>query len=185
MKKPFRFFKWSGKKAVVLFVLTLSLVFVAVDVTLAYLLVKTDSLDSIFTPPVLHVSLEGVDDIKNTGDIPVYVRAFSVANWVSTEDEHTVLFERPKENVDFAVSFHNGGWFLGSDGFYYFEKALAPGEELHLFDKITQLTEKTGYELRIEIFSSGIQAYPAEAIEEAWPAVRVAVDGTLEAATMR
>lgn len=179
MKKPFRFFKWSGKKAVVLFVLTLSLVFVAVDVTLAYLLVKTDSLDSIFTPPVLHVSLEGIDDITNTGDVPVYVRALGVANWVSEDDEHTVLSEVPRGGgVDFQVNAVSEGWFEASDGFYYYENPLAPGESVPLFESVIQTGTRVGYELRMEIISSGIQAYPEEAIAEAWPAVQI-VDGKL------
>lgn len=185
MNKTFSFFKWTGKKAVLLFVLSVALVVTSVNVTVAVLLTKTEPIENTFTPPVLHVSLEGIDDIKNTGDVPVYVRAFSVVNWVSTDNEHTILSTKPKENVDFKVEFHTDGWFLASDGFYYFENALAPGEELHLFDMVTQLVEKPGYELRFEILSSAIQATPTEAVEEAWRAVKVADDGTLVSADAR
>ncbi len=185
MNKTFSFFRWTGKKAVLLFVLSVALIVTSVNVTVAVLLTKTEPIENTFTPPVLHVSLEGIDDIKNTGDVPVYVRAFSVVNWVSTDNEHTILSTRPEEDVDFKVEFHTDGWFLASDGFYYFENALAPGEELHLFDMVTQLVEKPGYELRFEILSSAIQANPTEAVEEAWRAVKVADDGTLVSADAR
>ena len=179
MKKPFRFFSLTGKKAVVLLVLTLVLTITAINVTLAILVTKTDTFENIFSPPVLRLSLENVDDIVNTGDVAVYVRALAVANWISVDDEHTVLSEDPQIGVDFEVTFVTAGWFLASDGFYYYEKILAPGEQVQLFTSATQLKEKLGYELRLEILSSGIQATPPEGIAEAWPAVRVTENGTL------
>lgn len=182
MKKSFRFFKWSGKKAVILFVLSTLILVTSVSVTVAVLLTRTETIENTFSPPVLHISLEGIDDIKNTGDLPVYVRAYSVVNWYSLDDEHTILSDAPQVGVDFEVTFHTDGWFLASDGFYYFENILEPGEELHLYDKIVQLVEKDGYELRFEIISSGIQADPKEAVEAAWPAVKVSDNGTLVSA---
>ena len=179
MKKPFRFFSSTGKKAVVLFVLTLVLIVTAIDVTLAILITKTDTFENIFDPPVLRLSLEGIDDITNTGDVPVYVRALAVANWRSTDDEHTILSETPVVGINFSIRFVTEGWFLASDGFYYYEKPLGPGEQVQLFLSATQLEEKTGYELHLEILSSGIQAYPTDAIAAAWPAVRVTDNGLL------
>ena len=151
MKKTFRFFKWTGKKAVFLFVLSVALVVTSVNVTVAVLLTRTETIENTFSPPVLHISLEGIDDIKNTGDLPVYVRAYSIVNWYSLDDEHTILADAPQVNVDFQVTFHTGGWFLASDGFYYYEKVLNPGEQIQLMTHAYQLTEKDGY--RVE-FSS-------------------------------
>lgn len=182
MKKTFRFFKWTGKKAVFLFVLSVALVVTSVNVTVAVLLTRTETIENTFSPPVLHISLAGIDDIRNTGDLPVYVRAYSIVNWYSLDDEHTILADAPQVGVDFQVTYHTDGWFLASDGFYYFENILEPGEELHLYDKIVQLVEKPGYELRFEIISSGIQADPKEAVEAAWPAVKVSDNGTLVSA---
>ena len=179
MKKPFRFFSLTGKKAVALLVAVILLTVAAADITLAYLITRTDTFENSFTPPVLRLSLEGIDDITNTGDVPIYVRALAVANWISVDDEHTVLSEDPQIGVDFEVTFVTAGWFLASDGFYYYEKILAPGEQVQLFTSATQLKEKLGYELRLEILSSGIQATPPEGIAEAWPAVRVTENGTL------
>ena len=181
MKKPFRFFKWSGKNAVVLFALTISIaiILIAVDVTVAHLVTKTDPIENEFTPPVLHISLERIDDIRNTGNVPVYVRAFGVANWQSVEDEHTVLSVAPQVGQDFAIEFLTNDWFLAEDGFYYYRNILEPDKSVQLFTKVTQLKEKTGYELHLEIISTGIQVEPAEAVTEAWPVVKVVGDRKL------
>lgn len=179
MKKPFRFLSLTGKRAVVVLVSVILVAVLAVDATLAYLITRTDTFENIFTPPVMRLSLEGIDDITNTGDVPMYVRALGVANWVSVDDEHTILAEDPLHGDDFTIDFVTEGWFLASDGFYYYENVLAPGEQIQLFLSATQLKEKAGYELRLEILSSGIQATPTEAIAAAWPAVRITENGTL------
>lgn len=177
MKKPFHFFKWSGKKAVALLILTLSIIFVAVDVTLAVIIIKTNTIENEFTPPVLHISLDGVDKIKNTGNVPVYIRAYSVANWLSVEDEHTVLSVAPEEGVDFTVEFKADNWVFANDQFYYYKHVLMPGDSIPLFTEVNQLKERTGYELHLEIIATGIQAEPIEAINESWPAVTTVKDG--------
>ena len=179
MCAKFEFFKWSGKKAVAIFVLTIALILVAVDVTVTYLVDKTEPADNIFEPPVLHISLDGIDDITNTGNVPVYVRALSVANWRSVEDENTYLSVAPKVGVDFSVEFLKDGWFLCDDGFYYYKNILQPGKDVQLFTKVTQLKEMSGYELHLEIISTGIQAYPSEAVSNSWPVVTVTSDGKL------
>ena len=184
MKKPFRFFSLTGKKAVVLLVLTLVLTITAINVTLAILVTKTDTFENIFSPPVLRLSLENVDDIVNTGDVAVYVRALAVANWISLEDEHTILAADPVIGEDFVIDFKTENWFYSeADGFYYYRYPLAPNGRVKMIESATQTQEKPGYELRLEILSSGIQAYPAEAVEHAWPTVRVMEDGSLEEVT--
>ena len=174
MKKPFRFLKWSGKKAVTLFVVTLLLVFTVVDVTFAILVTKTDALKNIFFPPDMRISMEGADDINNVGDVPVYVRAFAVANWISETDEHTILPETPQFGVDFTADFVMENWFLASDGFYYYRHVLEAGEAVEFLRSATQIKQKEGFELQLRIVSEAIQVTPVDAIHEAWPAVRVA-----------
>ena len=180
MKKPFRFLSLTGKRAVLVLVSVILVAVLTIDATLAYLITQTDTFENIFAPPVMRLSLEGIDDITNTGDVPMYVRALAVANWVSVDDEHTVLAEDPVIGVDFEVKFVKDDWFLASDGFYYYRKVLAPKDQVQLLTSATQLKEKLGYELRLEILSSGIQATPPEAVAKAWPAVRITEDGTLD-----
>ena len=179
MDAPFRFLKYTGKKALVLFLATVLTVFVAIDVTLTYLATKTDLFENTFTPPTLRLSIEGYDDVVNTGDVPVYVRAIAVANWLSHDDEHTILSVTPEVGEDYTIEFITDGWFYADDGFYYYKKVLEPGDSVALIEHAYQLKEKDGYEIRLEILSSAVQSYPTDAIAAAWPAVYVTDDGSL------
>lgn len=195
MKKPFLFLNRSGRKAVAFLLSTLVLATAFVDVTLAILMVRTDPLENKFVPSTLRISLRVHDDemldhthedITNIGDVPVYLRAIAVANWVSTEDEHTILSETPvatanaeETDADLYIDFMTEGWFLADDGFYYYEKVLEAGKGVALVLEAEQLKEKAGYELSLEVVSTAIQANPPEAVQEAWPVVAVADDGTL------
>ena len=179
MKRFFEFFKQTGNRAVVLLISTMLLITMAVGTTVALIMAKTDTTGNTFDPPVVRISLEGYDDITNAGTVPLYVRSLGVVNWVSKEDEKTILSEVPKSGEDFSVYFVTEDWFLASDGFYYYSKPLYPGETVILFTEAVQLTKKDGYELHLRLLSGSIQAYPVDAVEEAWPAVQVDPDGNL------
>ena len=89
MPKTFKFLKWSGKKAVALFVLTAMLVTLTVGSTIAYIIVKTQDLTNTFVPPNIDINLSANEN-KNTGDIPVYVRAAIVPTWICESDGSTL-----------------------------------------------------------------------------------------------
>lgn len=182
MERSFRFLNSPGRRALIFLIATLLMFAVTVSATVAYIITKSDTSDNVFTPPVLRLRIENIDDLVNAGDVPVYVRAISVINWLSTEDEHTILSTKPVLNQDFSMDMHTEGWFLGADGFYYYRKPLAPGESIHLVEAAYQLKEKEGYELRFEILSEAVQAYPAEAIAMSWPAVYIDENGLLQSA---
>ena len=152
----------------------------AIGTTVALIIAKTNTTENTFDPPVVRIHLEGYDDITNAGNIPLYVRSIAIVNWVSKEDENVILSEVPEVNVDFSVIFVKENWFLASDGFYYYSKPLYPGETVVLITKIEQLKEKAGYDLRVQLLSGSIQAYPVDAVNEAWPAVVVNENGELE-----
>jgi hypothetical protein len=179
MRKTFRFFKWSGKKAVVLFVLTVVLVVAAVDTTLAFLAVRTDSIENRYPTPQIEVRIEE-NMIANAGDMPVYIRAATVATWVSTTDEKTILSEAPIAGVNYTLTYGEG-WFKATDGFYYYSSPVGSGDSVVFLAGATHNNRIAGYELVITVVSAAIQATPAEAINESWPAVSVTADGTLSA----
>lgn len=185
MRKAFRFFRCAGKKAFVLVMLSVLLITAAVDATLSLLVTKTDTYQNVFHPLDLRISLEGANDITNVGDTPVYVRALAVATWLSTADEHTILSDKPKVGEDYNIDFVTDNWFLASDGFYYYKEVMKPGESLKLIDTVSQTTVMVGYELHLEIISLAIQAYPTDAVKEAWPAVDVNEQGQLIKASGR
>lgn len=180
MKRIFELLKNAKKRTVVIIISSVLLLCTATTATIAYIVTKTDTQGNTFVPPVARIHIEGYDDITNVGNIPIYVRAFAVANWLSEDDEHTISSEVPKIDVDFDLYQHSEGWFLASDGFYYYTKPLAPGETVVLFTNAIQLTKKPGYELRLQLLASSIQADPIDAVNQAWPSVQVNANGELE-----
>ena len=84
-----------------------------------------------------------------------------------------------KVGQDLEITFITENWFLASDGFYYYKKPIQPGEGVALVYEAYQLTEKDGFKMELEILSSSIQASD-EAIDAAWPAVRINESGELE-----
>lgn len=179
MPKTFKFFKWSGKKAVAFFVLTVVLAVAVFSSTLAYIIVKTDGLPNAFTPPTVDVEIEG-NTVTNKGDIPVYVRAAVVVTWV--KDDGTTLAQAPIAGTDYTVEYNtDAGWFQASDGFWYYTDAVEAGASAgNLIKALTDNgTAPDGYELSVQVISAGIQSTPAEAVQSAWSAVQV-VDGKLE-----
>ena len=190
MKHIIGFLKFGGKRALVLVVATALALCATVGATVAVIIAKSASAQNTFDPPIMRIALEGYDDIINNGNLPVFVRALAVANWVAEEDEHAILSEKPVAStksgagVDLVINFHKEGWFDGGDGFYYYKKPLEAGESIALIDSAYQIREKAGYELRLELLSSAIQAYPPEALAVAWPAVYINADGELASAIM-
>lgn len=175
MPKSFQFLKWSGKKAVILLILTVALALGAVGGTLAFIVTYTHSLTNVFTPANLDISITG-EKIKNTGDVPVYVRAAVVVNWV---DENAIVANAPKVGENYTIDFNTaGGWFQASDGFWYYKDPLPAGDPApELIKRVTQKNTTGSYTLSVEILSAGIQAAPTEAVEKAWLAVEVDDDG--------
>ena len=175
MSKTFQFFIWSGKKAVAFLVLTVALSVAIVGTTLAYIIVKTNELNNTFTPGEVKIEIAG-DDITNTGDTDVYVRAAVVINWV--DGDGVILSTMPVAGVDYDIVFNEdtastSGWVQGSDTFwYYVDTPLEAGKTANaLINSITQKTTKDGYTLRVQVLSSAIQATPTEAVVGAWTSV--------------
>ena len=174
MPKTFKFLIWSGKKAVAFLVLTILLSVAIVGSTLAYIIVKTNQLNNTFTPGTVDISISG-DDIKNDGDVEVYVRAAVVVTWVN-KDDGTTLYTMPKEGTDYTVEFNTaGGWVKGSDGFWYYTTALkamdnnsTEDEAATLINSIVSNTTVEGYNLTVQVLSSAIQAEPDSAAEQSW-----------------
>ena len=88
------------------------------------------------------------------------------------------------EGTDYTIEWGDGlntARIQGSDGFYYWTQPLAAGAEAeNLIDKLTWKTADTsnGRTLVCDVSIQGIQADPANAVNEAWGAA-VDQDGTL------
>ena len=171
MQKTFHFLKWSGKKAILLSVLTIILAVAAIGATLAFIIVQTTPIENTFPPPNLSINIIEGNDIQNDGDVPVYVRAAVVVNWV--DGEGAILSEQPTAG-DYTLTIANG-WVKGADGFYYHTAPLEVGENNPAAKAIlidaenSNLTKTNGnYKLRVQVLASAIQTTPTNAVVESW-----------------
>ncbi len=152
--------------------LALSLVLLGalgVQGTLALLTTSTDALPNTFTPTkvpnqVVETLENGVKKdvkIQNTGNIDAYIRAAVVVNWV--DEAGNVYAIAPKVNQDYEIVFDlENGWFLGSDGFYYYSKSVKPKDLTSVLIASCQMAsgaaQPEGYSLSVQIMGQSIQA---------------------------
>lgn len=177
--------KYISKKTILLTSVAL-LLLVAVGTTLAYLVTTPETVENTFTPS--RVSCAVVEDgsdpvsgalvntgdsknnvqIKNTGDTDAYIRVAVVVNWKNADGTKTWA-QKPVEGTDYKIVYglSDDGWVKGSDGFYYYSKAVSPKELTTILIREAMLadgaipptgTDNTQYYLSVEIVASAIQA---------------------------
>lgn len=173
------------KRSLVLVVSLLALLLVVAGGTLAWLTAQ-DSVSNTFTPA--HVTCD-VDEtfkngiksdvkIKNTSDIPVYIRASIVVTWKNSNGN--VYGQKPVAVTDYNMDIATDGWVL-KDGYYYCTSPMTVGAKTPvLINSCTEVSANApegNYHLSVEIIAEAIQSQPARAVEDAW-GVTVS-DGTL------
>lgn len=181
--------KISGRIAVIL-ISSVVLIAVGLGATIAYLMTRTPPVENTFTPVavscLIHEDFDTANNVKrdvsveNTGDISAYIRVAIVVNWIS--ESGTIYGDGPILDQDYTITMTGGGWFVGSDGFYYYESPVsAGGSTTILFDAISPIsgTEPEGYSLSVKIVASAIQSDPGEAVMTAWRNVTVNDDGRI------
>ena len=188
--------KYINKKSIIIASVML-LLLVAVGTTLAYIFTETKPVENTFNPSKVSCAVvenkgtpvtgsvtntgnvkENVQ-IKNTGDTDAYIRVAVVVNGMD-EAGTKVWATKPVEGADgdYTITYNLGnGWFNGGDGFYYYSKAVSPGESTSvLIDEAKRLlaapkgTDGTQYYLSIEIVASAIQSTPetVDAVGKSW-----------------
>ena len=149
-----------NKRAVVLLVSLVVLLAVTVGTTIAFLANKTPEVENTFTPSrvacaVNEVTENQVYTVQNTGDTTAYIRAAVVVNWVN--DAGHVYAKAPT----YTVTPENTNWVLGSDGYYYYIKPVAAGDQIKETLTVTEVSENpdnSSYTLQVEVVASAIQA---------------------------
>lgn len=175
--------RWN--RSFVLVVSVLVLLLGIVGASLAYLTMKTPAVKNEFTYG--KVSCEVLEDfdgtvksnvrIKNTGNIPAYIRARVVVTWKNENGE--IYGTKPVLNEDYSLAINsndNSKWFnmtTDSGGLYfYFPDPVDLDKEtdkmLYNFKKGENANVPEGYDLSVEILADAIQSQPAKAVEEAW-----------------
>ena len=173
----------------------------AIGGTMAWLTTHSDGLTNTFTPAMISGEVkETFEDpfdtkrnvyIKNTSDVPVYVRVALVPTWVMQENDKYVPVAEPVEDADVTIDNENwknfvpknSDWIKGGDGYYYYTKPLAAKDSdgdmtSNLFNAATSVT-KDGYHMNLQVLLQMIQAAPDNAVESAW-GVTVNADGTIK-----
>lgn len=142
--------------------------------TLAYLVTSTDPVTNTFTPA--HVSTEvnesftgGVKSnvtIKNTGDIPAYIRAAVIINWADANGNvyggGTPAASTKEVTGDYTISYNTDGSWKQIGDYWYYTKPVAADSltEKALIESCAPVAGKApeGYNLQVTILADGIQA---------------------------
>ena len=169
----------GAKRSLVLVVSVLVLLLAVAGGTLAWLTAQ-DSVTNTFTPAHVTCTVEetfnGTEktnvQIKNTSDIPAYIRAYIVVTW--KDRQGNVCGQVPVEGTNYEMSINpNKGWTQSGD-YWYCKTAIAPGEFTPvLIDSCTSNNSAPddNYKLSVEIIAEAIQSVPEEAVKDAWGVV--------------
>ena len=135
--------------------------------TVAYLVTHTDPVVNTFTPGEVscQVEEEFKDNtvktkavVKNTGNVPAYIRVAVVANTIDKQGNITGMTTLLDNRL-------NETYWTKSGDFYYYNDVVQPG------DVTANLLTAAGIDLtgiQVTILASAIQSMPDEAVKDAW-----------------
>lgn len=167
----------KARKTATLLVAIVLLLGVAVGTTVAYLIDSTKEIENKFeyakTDVTVEETLTGTTksnvQVKNNSNIPVYIRATCVVNWV--DKDGNIVTPDPDEYVYQLDVNPDNKWVQGKGGYYYYPTPVQPNgltDGSLLNCKVTKQPENPAYTLNVEILATAIQSEPADAIYEAW-----------------
>ena len=172
--------KTKPKAVVTLFTLSLLIITAVVGTTIAFIIDKTQAANNSFNPVLVDTtpfssSSEGIAVINN-GDIPAYIRATVIVNWVAVDENgnptNHFLMDAPKEGIDYTITYDNtDSWIRRSDGFWYYKAPVPAATTTNdLVLGITRLSAppEEGYMLFLEVATTGIQSAPSSVVENIW-----------------
>lgn len=158
-----------NKTKIVAVTIALALIVMFSGGTLAYLLDKTAPVVNTFEPSQVTCKVEedefdGITKrnvaIKNTGDVPAYIRAKLVVTWMSADGKK--VYAKAPTAEEYVLTGTHSDWKLGTDGFWYYTKQVSAGAKTEnligscsLADDVNSPEE---YYLSVEIVASAIQA---------------------------
>ena len=177
-----------SRRSILLTVSVLVLCLSMVGGTMAWLTTQTDPVNNVFSLAQPGIEIEEEFDgnvkrnvgVKNTGDIPVYVRLTLVYSYI--DGEGNVYPKAPSCTVI------PGGenWIQAPDGTYYYTKPLSAGERTtNVVSSITPNADPSlpeGVHLDVHVLAQYVQAEGMKGqqhmVETLWP-VAVKADGSL------
>ena len=165
----------------------------AVSGSLAWLISTPGPVVNEFTPGEVTIQVDETFNgttksdvrIKNTGNVPAYIRVALVPAWVDDEGNIAAKPASLELNDDCNIAWGKDGsgyeadWFIGSDGFYYCKTVIEPGASTPILIKsCTVKGEEHEYDFELQVIASAVQSLPTSTVEKVWPVV-VSTDGTL------
>ena len=164
-------------KTAILLLAVILLAGAVIGTTVAYLTTNTDSITNTFEYAQVTCKVEEKFDgttksnvqIKNTGNIPAYIRATYVVNWL---DRNGNIVPTPSGVTGYSVDYTGAtsGKWISMGGYYYYTEPVEPGQstEGSLVGYTVTYPKDHEYTLQVEIIASAIQSQPASAVQEAW-----------------
>lgn len=183
------------KKLAIVLVSLLAACTVAATGTIAYLTTATNPVVNTFSPTDTVISIPEeftgsvkkdvkVYNDKTQSSVDVFIRAQVVICW--KDSSGNVYSQLPVADTHYTIDWGNdettilgSDWVKGADGYYYYTKAVAPGDSTtNLIDecKVIAPAPEEGYTLSVEIIASAIQAQPDTAVETAWANDRIVIN---------
>ena len=136
--------------------------------TVAYLVTHTDPVVNTFTPGEVSCQVEEKFEgnnvkteavVKNTGNVPAYIRVAVVANTIDAQGNITGMA------TTLPVGWLNTeNWAEGDDGFYYYKGVVQPNAVTN--DLLNADINLEG--IQVTILASAIQSMPDDAVNDAW-----------------
>lgn len=179
----------GAKRSLVLVVSVLVLLLAVAGGTLAWLTAQ-DSVTNTFSPAYVTCDVaenfeNGIKSgvkIKNTSNIPAYIRAYIVVTW--KDSTGNVYGQMPVKDKDYTMEIPSDtGWVKGSDGYYYYTSPVAVGGSTGTLISECKPVEgraPNGYNLSVEIIAEAIQSVPTTTVGDVWGSVAsVDSNGTL------
>lgn len=163
--------KRRAKAAVILCLLVI--VVVMCGAVLAYMFQLAESRESELIPAEVSCQVEeGFEKgtvkkeirVKNTGNIPVYIRLRMVSYWVQEGEITSKASDYPEVEL-------GKDWIEGTNHIFYYTKPVQQGEQTeNLLESGSSiiLREEDGYQQVVEVFAEAIQYEPEEAVEKSW-----------------
>lgn len=176
----------KARKTATLLVAIVLLLGVAVGTTVAYLIDRTEKIENKFeyakTDVTVTEEFNGTEKsnvkVRNDSNIPVYIRATYVANWVGKDGN--IVTSVPTGYSYELTERLTDKWMDGPGGYYY-KYPVQPNDSTEgslLYCKVTYPANPE-YTLNVEILATAIQSEPKDAVEAVWP-VTVNPDKTLK-----
>lgn len=173
-QRPVRRRKRRSKKTGTLLFSLVLLLTMLVGGTLAYLTMKTDPIQNVFTPS--HVSCTVTEDfngttksnvnVTNNSDINAYIRVKLVTYRVNADDQHI-------GGTSTIPSFTPGTNWVEHGGYYYYTLPVAPNQQpanalIGSIDLAGSYNDADGGKQVIEVMAEAIQSVPATAVQNSW-----------------